>query len=90
VELEDIQAAIIQGLHKLALKPEAIAHFEEEVRDKVAKGQARVVPWNDIKANHPRQLKVSLVAAIPHKLRAYRSILDLLFAICLEDGGVVK
>jgi hypothetical protein len=83
-----IQAAIDQGLHQLALEPEAIANFEEEVRDKVAKGQAHVILWDVIKSNHLRQLKVSLVVAIPHKLRPYRSILDLLFALRLEDGGV--
>jgi hypothetical protein len=62
----------------------------EEVTDKVAKGQACVVLWDDIKDNHPCQLKVSPMAAIPHKSRAYRSILDLSFALRLEDGGVVK
>jgi hypothetical protein len=30
------------------------------------------------------------VAAIPHKSRAYRSILDLSSALWLTDGGVVK
>ena len=49
-----------------------------------------MVLWDDIKDNHPCQLKVSPVAAIPHKSRAYRSILDLSFALRLEDGGVVK
>jgi hypothetical protein len=49
-----------------------------------------VVLWDDIKSNHPRQLKVSPVAAIPHKSRAYRSILDLSFKLCLEDGSVVE
>ena len=73
-----------------SLEPEAIAHFAEEVADKVKKGQARVVLWDDIKHNHPRQLKVSPVAAIPHKSRAYRSILDLSFALRLEDGGCVQ
>jgi hypothetical protein len=33
---------------------------------------------------------VSPVAAIPHKSRAYRSILDLSFALRLDDGGVVE
>jgi hypothetical protein len=49
-----------------------------------------VVLWDDIMHNHPRQLKVSLVAATPHKSRAYRLILDLSFALCLKDGGVIK
>ena len=87
---EEIQAAIDRGPHKSALEPDAIAHFAEEVADKVAKGQARVVLWDDITHNHPRQLKVSPVAAIPHKSRAYRSILDLSFALRLEDGSVVE
>ncbi len=88
--LEEIQAAMDRGPHKSALEPDAIAHFAEEIADKVAKGQAHMVLWDDIKDNHPRQLKVSPVAAIPHKLRAYRSILDLSFALRLEEGGVVK
>ena len=62
----------------------------EEVANTVAKGQARVVLWDDIKDNHPRQLKVSPVAAIPHKSRAYRSFLDLSFPLRLEDGGVIE
>ena len=85
----EIQAAIDRGPHKSALKLDAIKHFAEEVADKVAKGQARVVLWDDIKENHPHQLKVSPVAAIPHKLRAYRSILDLSFVLRLSDGGVI-
>ena len=87
--LAEIQAAIDRGPHKSALKPDAIQHFAEEVADKVAKGQACVVLWDDIKENHPHQLKVSPVAAIPHKSRAYRSILDLSFVLRLSDGGVI-
>ncbi len=49
-----------------------------------------MVLWDDIKTNHPRQLKVSPVAAIPHKSRAYRSILDLSFALQLKDGGIIE
>ena len=82
--------AIDQGPHKSVPKPDAIKHFAEEVTDKVPKGQARVVIWDDIKSNHTRHLKVSPVAAIPHKSRTYRSILDLSFALRLADGGVAK
>ena len=88
--LEEIQAAIDRGPHKSALKPNPIAHFAEEVADKVAKGQACVVLWDDIKDNHPLQLKFSPVASIQHKLRAYRSILDLSFALRLKKGSVVE
>ena len=44
----EIQAGIDRGPHKSALKPDAIKHFTEEVANKVAKGQARVVLWDDI------------------------------------------
>jgi hypothetical protein len=84
----EIQGAINCGSHKSALEPNAIAHFETKVRDKVAKGQAHVVLWDNIKNDHLRQLKVLPVVVIPHKSR--RMILDLLFALCLEDGGVIK
>jgi hypothetical protein len=88
--LEEIQAAIDHGPHQSALDQAAIEHFAEEVRDKVEMEQARVVLWNDIKQSHPRQLKVSPVAAIPQKSRAYRFILDLSFALRLTDGGEIQ
>ena len=87
--LAEIQAAIDRGPHRSALEPDALQHFADEVKDKVAKGQARVVLWDEIKGNHPRQLKVSPVAAIPHKSRAYRSILDLSFSLRLTEGGTL-
>ena len=71
--LAEIQAAIDRCPHKSAHELDAIAHFAQEVTDKVTKGQARVVLWEDIKANHPRHLKVLPVAAIPHKSRAYHA-----------------
>jgi hypothetical protein len=72
------------------LEPDALLrHFANEVTDKVEKGQARVILWDDVKGNHPQQLKLSPVAAIPHKSRAYCSILDLLFSRCLSEGGTL-
>ena len=85
----EIQEAIDRGPHQSALEPDALRHFADEVKDKVEKGQARVVLWDEIKGNHPRQLKVSPVAAIPHKSRAYRSILDLSFSLRLTEGGAL-
>jgi hypothetical protein len=71
---EILQAAINRGPHKSALEPDAIANVvENEVDNKVVKGQVRAVLWDDIKDNHPGQLpRVSSVATIPHKSRAYR------------------
>ena len=86
---EQMEAAVARGPHESAMTAEAIAHFREEVRSKVAAGQARVVAWEDIKSNPPRLLKISPVAAIPHKSKAYRSILDLSFRLRLADGGII-
>ncbi len=55
----------------------------------MAQGQARIIEWNAIKDNPPREMKVSPVAAIPHKSKAFRSILDLSFSLKLEDSGRV-
>ena len=45
--------------------------------------------WEEIRDNPPRLLKISPVAAIPHKSKAYRSILDLSFRLRLADGGSI-
>ncbi len=45
--------------------------------------------WDDIKHDPPRELKITPIAAIPHKLKAYRSILDLSFHLHLKNGGVI-
>ena len=48
-----------------------------------------MVDWEAIRKDPPRELKISPVAAIPHKSKDYRSILDLSFRLHLDDGGVV-
>ncbi len=87
--LREMQAAIEKGPHKSAMEPGALIHFREEVADKVKGGQARLVLWDEIKAAPPTQLKISPVAAIPHKSKPYRSILDLSFSLRLQNGGGV-
>ena len=67
----EVEAAIERGPHASALTPEAIEHFRVEIVEKVAAGQAQVVAWDDIASSPPGQLKVSPVAAIPHKSKAY-------------------
>lgn len=84
--LREMQAAIDRGPHKSAWLPEAIAHFAAETEEKVRQGQARVILWDNIKDAPPPQLKISPVAAIPHKSGAFRSILDLSFSLRLSTG----
>jgi len=81
--------AVERGPHRSATTPEAIEHFAEEIKEKLRTNQARLVPWDDIKDNPPLQLKISLIAAIPHKSKAFRSILDLSFRLRLKNGGVL-
>jgi len=70
--------------------PEALAHFATESAKKVRSGQAKLVLWDDIKDNPPHQLKISPIAAIPHKSKAFRSILDLSFSLRLKNGGILE
>jgi hypothetical protein len=65
--VKEMQAAIDRGPHQLALQPEALQHFDEEIWIKVAKGQAHMVSWDKIKHDPLSHLKVAPVAAIPHK-----------------------
>jgi hypothetical protein len=60
-----------RGPHQSSLTPEALAHFSEESIKKVKAGQAKLVLWEDIKENPPSQLKISPIAAIPHKSKAF-------------------
>jgi hypothetical protein len=76
-----------RGPHQSALSPDAIVHFAEESAAKIKAGQAKLVLWNDIKDDPPTQLKISPIAAIPHKSKAFWSILDLSFRLRFKYGG---
>ena len=84
-----MQAAVDWGPHRSAQSDEAIAHFKAEVDDKVKSGQAKLVSWDSIKDNPPAELKISPIAAIPHKSKQFHSILDLSFNLRLKQGGIV-
>ncbi len=64
---DEMWEVVARGPHQSALSPEALAHFAEEAAEKVRTKQARIVLWDDIKDNPPKQLKISLITAIPHK-----------------------
>ena len=86
---KEMEAAINRGPHVSALVPAAIEQLRLEVEDKVRRGQARLVLWDDIKCNPPPQLKISPIAMIPHKSRLFRAILDLSFPVRLQNGTTV-
>jgi len=81
-----LQAAVNRGAHPSARTPDAIACLHTETMEKVNNGFARLIPWNTLLQNLPKNLKVSPLAAVPHKSRKYRAILDLSFN--LRIGGV--
>lgn len=85
--LELIKAAIRRGAHPSALSPEAATQLRDETLEKANQGYARLVLWDDIKHNPPANLKVSPIAAIPHKSRGWRMILDLSYSVRL--GGKI-
>jgi hypothetical protein len=62
-----MQEAVDRGPHRSAMSADAIAHFEAEVAEKVKSGQAKLVAWESIEDNPPTELKISPIAAIPHK-----------------------
>jgi hypothetical protein len=85
---EKIWEAIERGPHQSALSKDALEHFATESIEKVESGQAKIVEWDSIKHNPPSQLKISPIAAILHKSRGFRSILDLSFSLRLKYGGI--
>ena len=78
---EHIEALLRSGPHPSAKAKAAIQQLRTETKDKVHHGYARVVRWKDIKDSIPKRLKISPVAMIPHKSKAYRCILDLTFRL---------
>ncbi len=70
------------------MSAKALEHFRVEAEKKVKCGQAKIVLWDEIKDTLPPQMKVSPIAAIPHKSKAFRSILDLSFSLRLSNGSV--
>jgi len=74
---EWLEAAIQRGNHASAQELQAEKCLCEEALEKEQQGSAWVVKWADIcNGPHPN-LKISLLAAIPHKSRIYWTILDL-------------
>ncbi|CAB9522272.1 expressed unknown protein [Seminavis robusta] len=82
--LDALEAAIKRGAHTSAQAPEAAAALKKEVTEKVAQGYARLIPWDELKKSLPPNIRISPIAAIPHKSRAFRMILDLSYMFTLD------
>jgi len=66
-----LDAAIRRGAHPSARTPDAAAALRSEALEKVEQGFARLVTWDSIKDNPPTNLKISPLAAVPHKSHHY-------------------
>jgi len=83
----EIKIAVERGGHKLALEANAIAMMHAEAASKVKDRFAELVYLDKIdhlmETKEWEHLKISPIAMVPHKLRKYRAILDLLFSLKL-------
>jgi hypothetical protein len=70
---EHILLLLKRGPHQSALIPAAIEQLQNETEEKCKHGYARLVRWGDIKDNLPKNFKLSPLAMIPHKSKAYQA-----------------
>ena len=81
---EQIEQAVQDGPNTSARDPLAAKCCREEALKKVDEGFCRIVNWDDLKNNIPPTLKISPIAAIPHKSRNYRMILNLKYKLKIK------
>ena len=57
--MEMLEAAIAKGAHPSAMVLEAAMQLRNETLEKVEQGYARLVTWDELKHDPPRNLKIS-------------------------------
>ncbi|HEY9817047.1 MAG TPA: hypothetical protein V6D20_14790, partial [Candidatus Obscuribacterales bacterium] len=69
--LAQLDSAVSYGAHPSARTPAAVTAIREEALEKVASGFVKLVKWKDlrsqIQAGTAPPVKISPIAAIPHK-----------------------
>lgn len=79
--LAQLDQAVDYGAHPSAQSLEAATALRTESLEKVTQGFTRLVPWKTLRAElasgSKLHTKISPIAAIPHKSRLFRMILDL-------------
>ena len=79
--IDQLDAAVAYGAHPSATAPEAASALRKEALEKVEQNFAKLMPWRTLRrliveGSH-KHTKISPIAAIPHKSRLFRMILDL-------------
>ena len=76
-----MDAAVAYGAHPSASNPEAAAALRAEALEKVQQKFAKLISWKQLRKQilqgYHKHTKISPIAAIPHKSRLFRMILDL-------------
>ena len=85
-----MDAAVEKGPHLSAREPGAAEQFRKEAREKEAQGFCRILKWKTLRRDPPRDLKISPLAAVPHKSRSWRAILDLSFELEVNGKLVMR
>ena len=79
--LQQLDQAVAYGAHPSAETPEAAQALRAEALEKVQQKFAKLVPWKQLRRHilegRKKHTKISPIAAIPHKSRLFRMILDL-------------
>ena len=86
--VEMVETALRKGNHSSANTPAARQYLLQEIKKKVADGYQKVVKWKDIKNNLPENIKLSPIACIEHKSRAFRVILDLSYRLLFKGSRI--
>ena len=81
---EQIEQAVQDSPNKSAKDPLAAKCCRNKVLKKVDEGFCRIVNWDNLKNNIPPTLKISPIAAIPHKSRTYCMILNLKYKLKIK------
>jgi hypothetical protein len=68
---EKILLLLCRGPHRSSKKKQATIQLRRETQEKIKHRYARVIKWGQIKDNIPPKLKISPVAMIPHKSKAF-------------------
>ncbi|KAG7352982.1 hypothetical protein IV203_009030 [Nitzschia inconspicua] len=85
--LHQLNAYLTYGNHSSTHTPLATQAIQAETNEKVKAGICEAVPWSQIRLTNPPTLKVSPLAAIPHKTRRFRLIHDLSFSLPHSSGS---
>ncbi|HEY9816807.1 MAG TPA: hypothetical protein V6D20_13560 [Candidatus Obscuribacterales bacterium] len=78
--MEQLDLAVAYGAHPSARTAEAAECCRAEAMEKVHQGFCKIVPWQELRReylNGATNTKISPIAAIPHKSRKFRMLLDL-------------